>query len=109
MLVHYFRIERSRVRVDRLFDPVGTSRLPDVNWAGFTAFFAGILATWLFMYGLIPAFQGPVAVAMGGVDLSWLAGGLTSALVYSLLGPVAAAKHDQVPAPQGAETPQVTA
>jgi NCS1 nucleoside transporter family len=109
MLVHYFRIERGRVRVDRLFDPVGTSRLPDVNWAGFTAFFAGIVATWLFMYGLLPVFQGPVAVAMGGVDLSWLAGGLTSALVYSLLGPVAAAKYDQVAAAQGAETPRVTA
>ncbi len=80
------------MRVDRLFDPVGTPRLADVNWAGFTAFFAGIVATWLFMYGLIPAFQGPVAVAMGGVDLSWLAGGLTSALVYALLGPVAAAR-----------------
>jgi purine-cytosine permease-like protein len=109
MLVHYFRIERGRVRVDRLFDPVGTSRLPDVNWAGFTAFFAGIVATWLFMYGLLPVFHGPVAVAMGGVDLSWLAGGLTSALVYSLLGPVAAAKYDQVAAAQGAETPRVTA
>jgi toxin CptA len=46
---------------------------------------------------------------MGGVDLSWLAGGLTSALVYSLLGPVAAAKYDQVAAAQGAEAPRVTA
>ena len=109
MLVHYYRIERDSVRVDRLFDPVGTSRLPNVNWAGFTAFFAGIFATWLFMYGLVPALQGPVAVAMGGVDLSWLAGGLTSALVYSVLGPVAAAKYDRVAAPQGNRTSDVTA
>lgn len=96
MLVHYYRIERDTVRVDRLFAPVGSARLADVNWAGFTAFFAGIVATWLFMYGLVPAFQGPIAVAMGGVDLSWLAGGLTSALVYSILGPIAAAKYDGV-------------
>jgi NCS1 nucleoside transporter family len=109
MLVHYYRIERDSVRVDRLFDPVGTSRLPNVNWAGFTAFFAGIFVTWLFMYGLVPALQGPVAVAMGGVDLSWLAGGLTSALVYSVLGPVAAAKYDRVAAPQGNRTSDVTA
>jgi NCS1 nucleoside transporter family len=109
MLVHYYRIERDSVRVDRLFDPVGTSRLPNVNWAGFTAFFAGIFATWLFMYGLVPALQGPVAVAMGGVDLSWLAGGLTSALVYSVLGPVAAAKYGRVAAPQGNRTSDVTA
>ncbi|MGZ4661765.1 MAG: cytosine permease, partial [Arthrobacter sp.] len=44
-------------------------------------------ATWLFMYGLIPIMQGPIAVALGGWDLSWLAGGLTSAGVYAILGP----------------------
>jgi toxin CptA len=93
MLVHYYRIERAAVRVDRLFDPIGTRRLPDVNWAGYAAFFSGILATWLFMYGLIPVFQGPIAVAMGGVDLSWLAGGLTSAIVYAVLGPVTAKRY----------------
>jgi toxin CptA len=31
--------------------------------------------------------QGPIAVALGGWDLSWLAGGLTSAGVYAILGP----------------------
>ncbi|MFF4758495.1 purine-cytosine permease family protein [Streptomyces sp. NPDC001292] len=90
MLVHYYRVERGSIQVDRLFDPVGTRRLPDVNWAGYTAFFVGVLATWLFMYGVIPVFQGPVAVALGGVDLSWLAGGVTSATVYAVLGPRAA-------------------
>src|SRR3954470_8678194 len=124
MLVHYYRVERGRIRVDRLFDPVRTSRLPDVNWAGYAAFFAGILATWLFMYGLIPFFQGPIAVAMGGVDLSWLAGGLVSAGVYAVLGPIAAAKYESVavhgsaPAPRSPaevesigrpETPEVVA
>ena len=58
-----------------------------VNWAGVTSLLAGIVATWLFMYGLIPIMQGPVAVALGGWDLSWLAGGLTSAAVYAVLGP----------------------
>jgi NCS1 nucleoside transporter family len=104
MLVHYYRIERDSVRVDRLFDPVGTRRLPTVNWAGFTAFFAGILATWLCMYGLVPALQGPVAVAMGGVDLSWLAGGLTSALVYALLGPAVATRYRGASAPADVRT-----
>lgn len=90
MLVHYYLIERGDPRVDRLFDPVGTRRLLDFNWAGYSAFILGIFATWLFMYGLVPAFQGPVARAMGGADLSWLAGGLTSAAVYAVLGPIAA-------------------
>jgi purine-cytosine permease-like protein len=88
MLVHYFWLEkRWPGKVERLFDGVGTRRLPVVNWAGVTALLAGIAATWLFMYGLIPIMQGPIAVALGGWDLSWLAGGLTSAAVYAVLGP----------------------
>src|SRR3954452_9948596 len=114
MLVHYYRVERGRVRVDRLFDPVCTRRLPDVNWAGYVAFFTGILSTWLFMYGLIPFFQGPIAVALGGVDLSWLAGGIVSATVYALLGPIVAAKYEPpavraaAPAPRSAADAEST-
>ncbi|MBZ4014486.1 cytosine permease [Streptomyces purpurogeneiscleroticus] len=105
MLVHYLRIERvlsdrngagappgTEVAIDRLFDPVGSRRLADVNGAGLVSFGVGVFVTWLFMYGLIPVFQGPVAVALGGVDLSWLAGGVTSAVCYAVLGPRAAAR-----------------
>ncbi|WP_457946572.1 purine-cytosine permease family protein [Pseudarthrobacter sp. alpha12b] len=88
MLVHYFWLDkRWPGEPERLFDGVGTKRLPGVNWAGVIALVAGIFATWLFMYGLIPIMQGPIAVALGGWDLSWLAGGLTSAGVYAILGP----------------------
>ena len=88
MLVHFFWLERRWPgNVERLFDGVGTRRLPVVNWAGVTSLLAGIFATWLFMYGLVPVMQGPIAVALGGWDLSWLAGGLTSAGVYAVLGP----------------------
>lgn len=88
MLVHYFWLDkRWPGEPGRLFDAVGTKRLPGVNWAGVISLVAGIFATWLFMYGLIPIMQGPIAVALGGWDLSWLAGGLTSAAVYAILGP----------------------
>lgn len=88
MLVHYYYLDRRQpADPSRLFDPIGTARLPVINWAGITALAAGIFTTWLFMYGLLPATQGPIAVAMGGLDLSWLAGGLTSAAVYGALGP----------------------
>jgi toxin CptA len=88
MLVHYFWVDkRHPVSVDRLFDPIGTKRLPVVNWAGITALLIGIFSTWLFMYGVEPIMQGPVATAMGGIDLSWLAGGLVAAGVYAILGP----------------------
>jgi NCS1 nucleoside transporter family len=95
MLVHYYWIMRGRaLDADRLFDPVGTSRLPVVNWAGMIAFIGGIFMTWMFMYGLVPALQGPVATAMHGVDLSWLAGGLTGAGVYAALGPSVARRYE---------------
>ena len=42
--------------------------------------------TWMFMYGGIPALQGPIATAMGGVDCSWLAGTVTSSVLYFALG-----------------------
>lgn len=87
MLVHFYAIERGTDRICRLFDPVGSPRLPAVNWAAMTAFAAGVVATWLFMYGTVPVFRGPVASSMGGVDLSWLAGGCVSTAVYAALGP----------------------
>ncbi|MDR7300270.1 purine-cytosine permease family protein [Haloactinomyces albus] len=87
MLVHFYWIERDSHRIHRLFEPVGTDRLPNINWAAMSAFVAGVVSTWLFMYGALDVFQGPIATAMGGIDLSWLAGGLVSATVYALLGP----------------------
>jgi nucleobase:cation symporter-1, NCS1 family len=86
MLVHYFRFERGDLDAGRLFDPVGTSRLPDVNRAALASFLIGIFFTWLFMYGLTPALQGWASVAMGGVDLSWLAGSVAAAASYAVLG-----------------------
>lgn len=87
MLVHYFRIERRNIDARLLFDPVGSKRLPDVNGAALASFAVGIAATWAFMYGSIPVLQGPGARLLGGVDLSWLAGGLIAAASYALLGP----------------------
>ncbi|WP_294567724.1 cytosine permease [uncultured Arthrobacter sp.] len=87
MLVHYYYLERRRpLGTDRLFDPAGGTKVPAINWAGMIALASGLVATWLFMYGLLPATQGPIARAMGGLDLSWLAGGLTAATVYAVLG-----------------------
>ena len=86
MLVHFFGLERDSRHADRLFAPVGSDRLPDVNWAAIVSFGAGVVATWLFMHGVLDVFQGPVAGAMGGIDLSWLAGGLVSAALYASLG-----------------------
>ncbi|WP_222850171.1 purine-cytosine permease family protein [Allosaccharopolyspora coralli] len=87
MLVHFYWIERNTTDVARLFDPVGSRRLPDFNPAALSAFGAGIVSTWLCMHGVIPVFQGPVSTALGGVDLSWLAGLTVSAAIYATFGP----------------------
>jgi NCS1 family nucleobase:cation symporter-1 len=110
MLVHYFVIEKGQLRAQRLFDPVGSRRLPDVNWATMVCFAVGIVATWMFMYGATGAMQGLGARALGGLDLSWLAGSVVAATLYAVLGPrtrrhhqgtlVAAAVHETSPASQ---------
>jgi len=87
MLVHFFWLEKKWPRgADRLFAAPGSPKLPSANWAGINSLALGVFATWLFMYGLVPQMQGPIATALGGWDLSWLAGGLTSAASYALLG-----------------------
>ena len=109
MLVHYFQFERGNLDADRLFDPVGSSRLPNVNWAAMVSFVVGIFFTWMFLYGLTPALQGWAATAMGGVDLSWLAGSLAAALCYSILGRSVNARfpgHTASPTPTGDRVPE---
>lgn len=95
MLVHWYWLEKDRDDVTALFDPVGSKRLPDFNIAGYAAFFIGMVGTWLFMYGLVPAAQGPIARAMHGIDLSWLAGLVVAAGVYAIMGPRAYAPYRQ--------------
>lgn len=85
MAVHYFVLDRRTSDFTALCDPVGSNRVRDVNWRGLVAFGLGVLATWAFMYGMVPALQGPVARALGGLDLSWLAGMIVAGGSYWLL------------------------
>lgn len=85
MAVHYFIFERRHSDYSYLFLTPRDTRLKAVNPSAFIAFGAGLVMTWMFMYGTLPIFQGPIATAMGGVDLSWLAGTVTSAAVYFAL------------------------
>ena len=86
MAVHYFIFERHHKDFSYLFLDSKKTALKSVNPPAFIAFFAGIFMTWMFMYGGIPALQGPIATAMGGVDFSWLAGTVTSSALYFALG-----------------------
>ncbi|MGW9412983.1 purine-cytosine permease family protein [Arthrobacter cupressi] len=85
MAVHYFIFERRHKNFGYLFAGPRDTKLKAVNPRALIAFAAGLVMTQLFMYGALPVFQGPIATAMGGVDLSWLAGSLTSGILYFAL------------------------
>ncbi|MEV4257326.1 cytosine permease [Spirillospora sp. NPDC049652] len=85
MAVHFYVVKRQDVDIDALYDPPGSSRLGDIRWDAVASFLLGALATWSFQYGVPTALQGPAAGALGGIDLSWLAGALVAGGLYLLL------------------------
>ena len=88
MLVHYFWIEkRWPGNPARLFDAVGTKRLPaSTGQASSPSWWAssppGCLCTDWF-----PQCRAPSPWPWAAWDLSWLAGGVASAATYAVLGP----------------------
>ena len=74
MLVHYYAVAKQKIDVDALFEPPGSPKVPDIVWGAIIPFLLGMVATWMFEYGVPSYLQGPIAKSMGGIDLSWLAG-----------------------------------
>ncbi len=85
MLVHYYVIRRENVDIEALYQGPRESRVGDVNWAAMICLLVGLVMTWLFLYGLVAPLQGPIARALNGLDLSWLAGMLTAGGLYYAL------------------------
>lgn len=107
--VHYFLVERGNLDAQRLFEPVGSRRLPDVNWTTMGCFLAGIVGTWMFMYGPLPVMQGFGSRAMDGLDLSWLAGGVIAGGLYAVFGPRAYRRNSDTATRSAAHTAEGTA
>lgn len=84
--VHWFFIAKRNIDCEELVTDPRQSRLPAVRWSAIASLVTGMFTTWLFLYGSLSFFQGPIATAMGGIDLSWLAGSLTAGIVYAILG-----------------------
>ncbi len=85
MLVHYYVIRREDIDVDALYQPPRESRVGDVNLSAMASLLVGLVVTWMFLYGLVAPLQGPIARALNGLDLSWLAGMLTAGVLYYVL------------------------
>lgn len=74
VLVDFFVVSRGRIDVGELYRHHSVSECGDIKWSGLTALALGVIAAWLFQVGSVESMQGPVAMALGGIDLSWLAG-----------------------------------
>lgn len=85
VMVHHYVLDKERTDFSALCDGPDTDRVAAVSWRALLAFGLGVLATWMCMYGMVPALQGPVASALHGLDLSWLAGMIVASGSYYLL------------------------
>jgi NCS1 family nucleobase:cation symporter-1 len=94
-LADFYLLRRGRIDIAELYAPPRTSRYGDVNWAGLIAFAIGLIAAWAFQMGTITIMQGPLALATGGVDLSWLTGTVAAGASYLALHPLCGRAGDR--------------
>ena len=83
--IDFFVLNRGRVDVSALYASGETSRYGDVRWRSLAALLVGLVSGWAFEYGTASPFQGPIARATNGLDLSWLASIVFGGLSYWLL------------------------
>jgi NCS1 nucleoside transporter family len=83
--IDFFVLNRGRVDVPALYESGDTSRYGDVRWRSLAALLVGLVSGWAFEYGTVGPFQGPIARATDGLDLSWLASIVFGGLAYWLL------------------------
>jgi NCS1 family nucleobase:cation symporter-1 len=99
MLVDFYVVRGGKIDVAGLYDEPENARYGDVNWAAIVAVLAGLVAGWAWEYGLVSAFQGPIAKATNNTDLSWLTAMLVGGGLYYFLRPILAKDTAVSPAP----------
>ncbi|WP_016883022.1 MULTISPECIES: purine-cytosine permease family protein [unclassified Rhodococcus (in: high G+C Gram-positive bacteria)] len=80
-LTDFFFVRRGHYAITDLFTPDGLYGM--WSWRGMTAFFAGIVASVPFM--VLPFYVGPIAAALGDVDVAFAVGLAVSGIVYWVL------------------------
>ncbi len=83
VLADFYLVRKQKIDVPELYADPQRSRYGDVNWIGIGAFVAGLVAGWLFEFGLVSPLQGYVSKHfLKGADLSWLVGMVVAGAVY---------------------------
>jgi len=83
--IDFFVLNRGRIDIHALYASRETSRYGDVRWRSLAALLVGLVSGWAFEYGTVAPFQGPIARATNGLDLSWVASIVFGGLTYWLL------------------------
>ncbi|MBJ7341271.1 cytosine permease [Mycolicibacterium sp.] len=84
-LIDFFVLRRGAVDVDHLYRSPSSRWTADVDWTAMACLAVGLVGGAMFMTTAIEGVQGPLAVAIGHVDLSWLVGSLAAGIPYYLL------------------------
>ena len=82
VVVDYLILRRGRLNIAALY--AANSPYGLWNARALVSLALGLVAGWSWQYGLVPAMQGPIAIAMNGTDFSWLAGALVAGGMYYL-------------------------
>src|SRR5713226_8159590 len=104
ILADFYLVRKQRINVQELYADPDRSAYCDVNWVVIGAFIAGLVAGWLFEFGLVGPLQGYVSKHfLKGADLSWLVGIVVAGGVYliGMRGRVRAAPPERVSAIAG--------
>jgi nucleobase:cation symporter-1, NCS1 family len=80
-LADFYLLRHGKYNIEAIFDPKGV--YGRVNIAGLVAFIVGFVVE--LPFASLGFYEGPVAVALQGVDISWIVGIIVSAGVYLLL------------------------
>lgn len=84
-LIDYYVLRRGHINTAELYRAPSSRWTQDVSWAALCCFFFGLVAGILFMTTAIKDLQGPLAVAIGHIDLGWLVASIAAGLPYYVL------------------------
>ncbi len=79
-LTDYYLLRHGHYRSEAFFDPQGEYH--GISWPGIITYVIGFLVEIPFMNSVV--YEGPVAKALGGGDISWVIGVIVSGTVYFL-------------------------